>query len=72
MAVVLQRIVEAGVPCIAPMGNSGLEGLFSMGSPGVGHGVTAVASAMNLDYPLLLKKAEYTIEGDAEEHAFGY
>ena len=71
VAVVFQRIIESGVPCIAPMGNSGLEGLFSMGSPAVGHGVTAVASAMNLDYPLLLKKAVYTIEGE-DEQVFGY
>ncbi|SPO05498.1 related to subtilisin-like serine protease [Cephalotrichum gorgonifer] len=72
VAVVFQRITEAGVPCVAPMGNSGLSGLFSTGSPAVGHGVTAVASAMNLDYPLLLKKATYTLGDETKSHTFGY
>lgn len=72
VSVVLQRIVEAGVPCIAPMGNTGLEGVFSTGSPAVGHGVAAVASAMNLDYPLLLKKATYTVDDGPEDLSFGY
>lgn len=71
VAALLQRIVESGVPCIGPVGNFGSEGLFSTKSPGVGRGVSAVASAMNLEYPLLLKKATYVIE-DEDEEVFGY
>ncbi|PKS12304.1 hypothetical protein jhhlp_001604 [Lomentospora prolificans] len=71
VAVVCQRITEQGVPCIAPMGNTGLNGLFSTGSPAVGHGVAAIASVTNVDYPMVLKKATYTTE-DGSEHPFGF
>lgn len=71
VAVVCQRINDAGVPCIAPMGNDGLDGLFSTGSPAVGHGVAAIASVTNVDYPMVLKKASYLTE-DGEEHDFGF
>ncbi|KAM0265373.1 hypothetical protein ACHAQJ_000215 [Trichoderma viride] len=43
-AVVVSRIVAAGVPCAVANGNSGSAGLFVAGTPANGKGVTAVSS----------------------------
>lgn len=50
-AVVLARIVDRGVPCIASAGNDGYQGLFTISSPATNKKVTAVASFENLVTP---------------------
>lgn len=42
MAAIVSRIVDAGVPCIAALGNEADAGLFSAGAPSSGRGVTSV------------------------------
>jgi len=71
-AILLARIVAEGVPCIAPMGNEGRSGMFSTGSPSVAHGVTAVGSVTNVEYPMLLKKAQWSIGKNGQKKDFGW
>jgi subtilisin family serine protease len=71
-AILLSRIVKQGIPCIVPMGNSGQMGLFSTGSPAVATGVTAVGSVINLEYPMMLKKAQWSIGENGAKKEFGW
>ncbi|UKZ60963.1 uncharacterized protein TrAtP1_002235 [Trichoderma atroviride] len=50
-SVLLQRIVDAGVPVAVANGNSGSAGLFTAGTPANGKGVTAVSSVENTMTP---------------------
>ncbi|KAK3372245.1 peptidase S8/S53 domain-containing protein [Podospora didyma] len=47
VSVAIQRIVDAGVPCIAAQGNDGNFGVFLSGSPAVGNGVAGISSFVN-------------------------
>jgi subtilisin family serine protease len=44
-------LVAKGVVVVASAGNSGANGLFSVGAPSVGNGVISVASVQNLSFP---------------------
>ena len=44
-------LVANGVVVVASAGNSGANGLFSVGAPSVGNGVISVASVQNLSFP---------------------
>jgi len=44
-------LVQNGVVVVASAGNSGANGLFSVGAPSVGTGVISVASVQNLSFP---------------------
>jgi len=63
VAVVMERIVEKGVICVAATGNTAKQGLFPItgGSPAVGHGVSAVASVVNTLVPQNLTVSSYTV-----------
>jgi minor extracellular serine protease Vpr len=45
------NLVNEGVVVVASAGNSGVNGLFSVGAPSVGNGVISVASVQNLSFP---------------------
>jgi hypothetical protein len=70
-AVVVQRIVEKGVPCTVSAGNEGSEGIFYASTAANGKGVTAVASVDNADAPEFLLNATYQI-ADGPETQFGW
>lgn len=70
-AVAVQRIVEAGVPCVVSAGNDGSEGLFYASTAANGKKVTAIASTDNIISPALLSNATYTVDGGANQ-SFGY
>jgi subtilisin family serine protease len=44
-------LVANGVVVVASAGNSGANGLYSVGAPSVGNGVISVASVQNLSFP---------------------
>jgi subtilisin family serine protease len=48
-AVAASRLVEQGVVVVASIGNSGADGLYSAGAPGLGENVIGVASYDNTD-----------------------
>jgi subtilisin family serine protease len=52
-AVSADNLVGQGVVVVASIGNSGANGLFSAGAPGVGKNVIGVASVQNLALPAL-------------------
>ncbi|KAH8714724.1 subtilisin-like serine protease PR1C [Ilyonectria robusta] len=54
LAIVVSRIVEAGVPCTVATGNSGSSGLFVAGSPASGKEVTAIGSSDSVISPMLV------------------
>lgn len=70
-AVVVSRIVAAGVPCTVSTGNAGAEGLFYASTASNGKRVTSVASIDNIVTPLLLTSSNFTVDG-GEEKKFGY
>lgn len=63
VAVVMERIVEKGVICVAAAGNTPNQGLFPItgGSPAVGHGVASIASVVNTLVPQNLTVSSYTV-----------
>ncbi|KAB5540553.1 peptidase S8/S53 domain-containing protein [Coniochaeta sp. 2T2.1] len=63
IAVVMERIVDKGVICVAATGNVGRQGLFPTtdGSPAVGRGVAAIASVVNTVVPQNLTVSAYTV-----------
>ncbi|KAG7104758.1 Minor extracellular protease vpr like protein [Verticillium longisporum] len=65
-SVIVQRIVEQGVPCVIATGNSGASGLFFASGPADGIGSTAVASFDNVVIPQLLTESTYSIDDDGE------
>ncbi|PNH73707.1 hypothetical protein VD0001_g3848 [Verticillium dahliae] len=65
-SVIVQRIVEQGVPCVVATGNSGASGLFFASGPADGIGSTAVASFDNVVIPQLLTESTYSIDDDGE------
>ncbi|KAI0405448.1 peptidase S8/S53 domain-containing protein [Xylaria palmicola] len=70
-AVVVSRIVEAGVPCTVSTGNEGAMGLFYASTASNGKRVTSVASIDNWVTPILLIDSSFSVDGgDAE--TFGY
>ncbi|RYC59532.1 hypothetical protein CHU98_g6666 [Xylaria longipes] len=70
-AVVVSRIVEAGVPCTVSAGNEGEAGLFYASTASNGKRVTSVASIDNWVTPILLIDSSFSVDGgDAE--TFGY
>jgi subtilisin family serine protease len=70
-AVVVSRIVEAGVPCTVSAGNDGAAGLFYASTASNGKRVTSIASVDNWVTPVLLIDSSFTVDGgDAE--TFGY
>ena len=50
-AMASSALVANGVVVVASAGNSGANGLFSVGAPSVGTGVISVASVQNLSFP---------------------
>src|SRR5919198_867669 len=52
-AVASDNLVAKGVVVVASIGNSGANGLYSAGAPGVGKNVIGVASVQNLALPAL-------------------
>ncbi|OIW32859.1 subtilisin-like protein [Coniochaeta ligniaria NRRL 30616] len=70
-AVTVQRIVEAGVPCVVSAGNDGSEGLFYASTAANGKRVTAIASVDNTLSPALLSNATYTVNNGTNQ-SFGY
>jgi minor extracellular serine protease Vpr len=52
-AVVADTLVDKGVVVVASIGNSGANGLYAAGAPGVGRKVIGVASVQNLALPAL-------------------
>ncbi|MDP9261194.1 MAG: S8 family serine peptidase, partial [Actinomycetota bacterium] len=50
-ALASSALVANGVVVVASAGNSGANGLFSVGAPSVGTGVISVASVQNLSFP---------------------
>ncbi|ODA80923.1 hypothetical protein RJ55_03883 [Drechmeria coniospora] len=73
-AVVVQRIVEQGVPCISPAGNSGEAGPFHSDSAASGKGVTSVALIDNIWTPTIRFPVIYSIDGgkDIVVHAIAH
>ncbi|KAK3381780.1 peptidase S8/S53 domain-containing protein [Podospora didyma] len=65
VSVAVQRIVARGVPCIASMGNDGRKGLWSSGSPAVGHGVSAIANFINEETPHIHSFASYSVDSNS-------
>ncbi|KAI1312075.1 peptidase S8/S53 domain-containing protein [Xylaria venustula] len=70
-AVVVSRIVQAGVPCTLSGGNSGAYGLFYASTAANGKRVTAVASVDNVVTPVLLTDSYFSVDGGAQQ-TFGY
>ncbi|KAF1948991.1 subtilisin-like protein [Byssothecium circinans] len=70
-AVVVQRIVEAGVPCTVSAGNSGSQGLFYASTAANGKKVTAIASVDNTEAPMILLSASFTTANSSSE-SFGW
>ncbi|KAI1818848.1 subtilisin-like protein [Poronia punctata] len=70
-AVVVSRIVEAGVPCTLSAGNAGAAGLFYASTASNGKRVTSVASVDNWVTPLLLTESSFNID-EGENQTFGY
>lgn len=65
-AVAANRLVKAGMVVVASIGNSGADGLWSVGAPGVGEDVIGVASMENTHVRLVT----FTIDPDGS--AIGY
>ncbi|KAM0334451.1 hypothetical protein ACHAQA_001478 [Verticillium albo-atrum] len=70
-SVIVERIVEQGVPCVIAAGNSGESGLFFASGPSDAIGSMAIASFDNLVTPQLLTESTYSIDDDAESD-FGW
>ncbi|KAF2279229.1 subtilisin-like protein [Westerdykella ornata] len=66
MAVALQRIVEAGVPCTVSAGNGGGGGLFNAETPADGKGVASIASTENTEIPDLLLEGHYAVDNSSK------
>ncbi|OTA91923.1 hypothetical protein M434DRAFT_388169 [Hypoxylon sp. CO27-5] len=72
LTVIVSRIVKAGVPCVAAMGDDGPEGPFFGSTPANGKGVTAVGSFDNTLIPLLYLKGTYTVDNSSQVETFGW
>ncbi|KAK0652464.1 peptidase S8/S53 domain-containing protein [Cercophora newfieldiana] len=70
LSVTVQRIVEKGVPCITSAGNTGSDGLWTLGSPGAGKGVASVANVINAETPSIHTVASYSVSGSSESPQF--
>ncbi|KAJ8120655.1 hypothetical protein ONZ43_g2690 [Nemania bipapillata] len=70
-AVVVSRIVDAGVPCTVSAGNSGDMGLFYASTASNGKRITSVASIDNWVTPTLLIDSSFSV-GSAAAETFGY
>ena len=70
-AVVVSRIVEAGVPCTISTGNEGEFGMFFASTASNGKKVTSVASFDNIVTPILLTESHFTVDGGYRS-TFGY
>ncbi|KAI1117033.1 peptidase S8/S53 domain-containing protein [Nemania sp. NC0429] len=70
-AVVVSRIVQAGVPCTVSAGNDGAAGLFYASTASNGKRVTSVASIDNWVTPVLLIDSSFSVDGGDTE-TFGY
>ncbi|KAI2642933.1 peptidase S8/S53 domain-containing protein [Xylaria nigripes] len=70
-AVVVSRIVEAGVPCTVSTGNDGQLGLFYASTASNGKRVTSIASVDNSITPVFLTQSAFTVNG-GDEKTFGY
>ncbi|KAI0802378.1 peptidase S8/S53 domain-containing protein [Xylaria sp. FL0064] len=70
-AVVVSRIVDAGVPCTVSAGNDGAYGLFYASTASNGKRVTSVAAVDNWITPVLLINSDFSVNGSDKE-TFGY
>ncbi|KAI0908812.1 peptidase S8/S53 domain-containing protein [Ustulina deusta] len=70
-AVVVSRIVKAGVPCTVSAGNDGAQGLFYASTASNGKRVTSVAAIDNWVTPVLLIDSSFSVDGGANQ-TFGY
>lgn len=66
-AVASDRLVKAGMVVVASIGNSGANGLYSAGSPGLGKRVLGVASFDNTHVAL----STFTIDPDGSSIGYG-
>ncbi|KAK4445714.1 subtilase [Podospora aff. communis PSN243] len=71
VSVTAQRIVERGVPVIAAMGNNGDQGLWSLGSPAAGLGLSGISNFINTETPMFHQAAQYTVDNTSEQQ-FGW
>ncbi|KYK56818.1 subtilisin-like serine protease PR1C [Drechmeria coniospora] len=71
VTVIVQRIVDKGIPVIASAGNDGDHGLFYPSTPSSGIGVASVASFENTLTTRVLYKSHYTIDTGRKLN-FGY
>lgn len=73
ISVTAQRIVERGVPVIAAMGNNGDQGVWTLGAPAAGLGVSGIANFINTDTTMFHQAATYTVDNDpATSKPFGW
>ncbi|KAI1828270.1 peptidase S8/S53 domain-containing protein [Xylaria intraflava] len=70
-AVVVSRIVDAGVPCTVSAGNDGDRGLFYASTASDGKGVTSIASVDNWITPVFQSESSFSVDGGTAE-TFGY
>jgi len=70
-AVVVSRIVDAGVPCTVSAGNDGAAGLFYASTASNGKRVSSIAAVDNWVTPLLLTDSYFTVDS-ADNQSFGY
>ncbi|EPS36477.1 hypothetical protein H072_10037 [Dactylellina haptotyla CBS 200.50] len=70
-ALVVQRIVESGVPCTIAAGNDGAEGLFYASGAADAIGAIAVGSVNNLNSPEVLTSAKYS-SASAKDKTYGF
>ncbi|KAI0161371.1 peptidase S8/S53 domain-containing protein [Xylariaceae sp. FL1272] len=70
-AVVVSRIVDAGVPCTVSAGNDGDYGLFYASTASNGKRVSSIGSVDNWVTPELYINSYYSIDG-GKEQTFGY
>ncbi|KAJ5663887.1 hypothetical protein N7507_004618 [Penicillium longicatenatum] len=68
--VLIQRIVQAGVPCMVAVGNDGQHGMFYASDGANGKGAIGVGAVNNLMAPMLLNKATYSTRNSTKE--FGW
>ncbi|KAI8627325.1 peptidase S8/S53 domain-containing protein [Xylariaceae sp. FL1651] len=70
-AVVVSRIVDAGVPCTVSAGNDGAAGLFYASTASNGKRVSSIGSVDNWVTPTLLIDSFFSVDG-GDTQTFGY
>ncbi|KAL5612708.1 uncharacterized protein BROUX77_002864 [Berkeleyomyces rouxiae] len=63
LAIIIQRIIDQGVPCILPSGDDGEKGLFYASDTASAKGALAIGSVDNVNTPKLTIPSTYSIDG---------